>query len=352
MTTTPTVEDPTAARPLQDGERGSSFLPPPPSNYTYVRPLSEASRSFIDVAENPGNRLMLGLPEIDVLTRGFGPRELVLLTGFAHSGKTQLVNTMIVNNAGRRLLFFSLDDPAEMIVVKLLSMKSGLSADELEKAVRRGDPEVRDLLLTAEDQFPFLTIVDQALTFDQMQDAVDEATALWGNPPHGVIIDYMGLVPSHSDGEGSIQDKSKELRRISKSWDWPTLCVHQGTRSQCPPGKPITLLSLAYGGEAEGTMVLGTRRKAEADDADASDRHFYADTITVHLVKNKRPPGKKTSYEGVDYFMDPTTGMIRQPRPGDRSSSPSPAAAARAVTAPPEAQLFVDQLGGTVVDHA
>ena len=39
-----------------------------------------------------------GLASIDVLTRGFRPSDLVVLTGFAHSGKTQLVNTMISNN--------------------------------------------------------------------------------------------------------------------------------------------------------------------------------------------------------------------------------------------------------------
>lgn len=321
--------------------QGTAVPAVPPSSvdtavpdFVHIRPLADATKSFIDVVENPGNRVTLGLPTIDVLTRGFGPRELVIVVGFAHSGKTQLINAMILNNPQRRILYFSLDDPAEMIVVKLLCMHSGIAADVLEQRVRNHDPAVHKLLADAEILFPNLLIVDQPLGFGQIVDAIAEATELWGAPPECVVIDYLALIPSsdgNAEGSNTVISKAQELKRLVKSLEYPVICVHQGTRSQCGPGKPVTLTSLAFGGEQEATMVLGVRRKREDDDADEADRRYNANTITLHLVKNKRPPSKRTPYEGIDFFMDPDTGMIRPIRDGELRSGPRPSDVAREV---------------------
>ena len=65
----------------------------------------------------------------------------VIVTGFAHSGKTQLTNTMIVNNPDKKILFFSLDDPAEMILAKLVAMQTDVPASLLEDRIRDGDED-------------------------------------------------------------------------------------------------------------------------------------------------------------------------------------------------------------------
>jgi hypothetical protein len=291
--------------------------------YQYVRPLSDSYANVIDAIENVEHRFMFGLEQIDMRTRGFGAKELVLITGFAHAGKTQLVNTAILNNKDRRILFFSMDDPAEMILVKLACMAQGVDAETLERRIKQGDERSKLALQQAATlTFQNLIVVDESLGLTAMDQAIREATAYWGGiGPDAVFIDYLGSMASdgadESDG-GGIKQKAAALKRWVKDKPFPTIVLHQNTRSNGRPGAPITLLSGGYGGEQEATFVIGVRRKRDDEDLDGFVRDQHANTVTLHLVKNKRPPGKKTATEGVDFWMEPNTGVIRMRRDDDR----------------------------------
>jgi hypothetical protein len=267
---------------------------------------------------------MLGLPEIDVLTRGFGPRELILVVGYSHGGKTQVALTTILNNPSQRLAYFSLDDPAEMVTIKLLSMAMGVDAEEIEQRVRARDPEMRRALLDVQDTFPNLLVFDQSMSFGKIENAVEEAQQHWGAPCDGVLIDYLQLVQSEEYDEAthSVQVRTQAAKRMVKAWDWPTMLLHQGSRSHCPPGKPVTLTSAAYGGEQEATIILGCRRKVFAEDATDRERAVHANTVTLHVVKNKRPPSKTTNYKGVDFKLTRTGRIIPMDEPEPNPKPP------------------------------
>lgn len=64
----------------------------------------------------------------------------------------------------------------------------------------------------------------------------------------------------------------------------------------------------------EATFVLEVFRKLEDTTLEEWERDLVLDTVTVNVAKNKRPPSKKGE---VDLFMDPNTGAIRMPKPGD-----------------------------------
>ena len=188
-----------------------------PSAYRYVRPFYSTYESIVEALENPDSRIMLGLPAIDVLTRGFGPKELIYISGFAHSGKTQLVNTMITHNLDKRILFFSMDDPAEMILLKLACMTSGFNADILERRIRQGDEEAKVALKTAAiDTFQNLIVVDESLGLGAMTKAVEEARTYWGADPDCIVIDYLELLQGNSfsdDASANVKAKSQSLKR-------------------------------------------------------------------------------------------------------------------------------------------
>lgn len=308
----------------------------------YVRPLTEHANNLIDsLAVKDG--IGLGLAEIDVLTRGFRPTDLVIITGFAHSGKTQLVNTMIYGAPRKRVLFFSLDDPAEMILAKLVAMQTGTNAEILERRVVDGDEETKQIIREcASDTYQNLIVVDDQIGITGMHAAVAEATELWGHPPDAVIIDYLEMMPGTETADGNEHSAVKHKANALKSWanqaPYPLIVLHQGTRSNARPGEPITLLSLGYGGEQQGTIIIGCRRQRDKREMEAWDRQNHQDTITVHVVKNKRPGGRCTHYEGVDFYMEADTGLIRTLDSGERSrlSEPDSAAsrAARALVPP------------------
>lgn len=292
------------------------------TEFRYVKPFHQSYDSIVGALENPDARIMLGLPAVDVLTRGFGPKELIMVSGFAHSGKTQLINTMITHNLDKRILFFSMDDPAEMILMKLTCMTAGYSADVLERRIRQGDDTAKVELKTAAiDTFKNLIVVDESLGLSAMTKAIAEATAHWGAAPECIIIDYLELMQGNSfsdDASANVKAKSQGLKRWVKDQGCPVVVVHQATRSKGAPGQAITMLSMAYGGEQEATMVIGVRRKRDDQSLDSWDRQCEKDTVTLHLAKNKRPPARVTPAEGVDFFMDPDTGLIRTLKDADR----------------------------------
>lgn len=303
-------------------------------DYHYIRPFSSTYQGVVDALENPDDRFMFGLFDVDAMTRGHGPKELVMIVGFSHAGKTQVVNTAILNNKKKRILFFSMDDPAEMILMKLACMELGIDAETLENQIRDGDAKAKaDLKLAATEQFKNLIVVDDSLGLSQMTTAIEEATEYWGAPPDCVIIDYLqSMQGSATDADdGGIKAKAAAVKRWVKDKPFPTLLCHQNTRSRGAPGEPITILSGAFGGEQEATCIIGVRRKKDWADLDEWARRKHETTITLHVVKNKRPPGRLTPKDGLDFFMSPETGMIRPLRDSDFDNPNATASASDAV---------------------
>lgn len=298
----------------------------------WIRPLADEAASLLD-ALRVEDGIGLGLAEIDTLTRGFRAGDCVYITGFAHSSKSGLAWTAIVNNPHKRVIVFSLDDPASMVLLRLTAMVSGISAVNLEERVRLGDDEAAEIIRQTTDHFPHLIIVDDgSMTIPDMQDAVEEATAMWGAPPDAVIIDYLEMIPHQTGGDdaSTVKQKANDLKRWAKRSPFPLIVLHQGTRSNARPGEPITLLSMGFSGEQQATIVLGVRRKRDLASLDPWERSLIEDTVTIHCVKNKRPGGRCTHFEGIDFHLEPATGLIRPIRPDERRLVDPDSAAARA----------------------
>jgi DnaB-like helicase C terminal domain len=282
--------------------------------YKFVRPLGQHAEDLISSLQIEGG-IGLGLGDVDVLTRGFRPTDLVVISAFAHGGKTQLALTLVASNPNKRVLYFSLDDPAPMLLAKLIAMRSGIPSERIESRVRAGDEAIKRLVTeTASIDLPNFTIVDESLSISDMRHACEEAAEMWGQPPDCVIVDYVEMISGEHNADDqafAVKKKMNTLKAWAKIATYPIIALHQGTRSNARPGAPITLLSLGYSGEAQGTIVIGCRRKRDNPDLSVWDRRQHEDTITVHCVKNKRPGGRLTHYEGIDFYLNPETGLIR-----------------------------------------
>jgi replicative DNA helicase len=287
--------------------------------YHFISNATQSTDILLEAIEDSDNRYRLGIPQLDVLTRGFGAQELVLVLGFSHSGKTQLFLSSIHRNPDKHVLFFSFDDSAPLVTQRLLCMSLGISGEEMEERLKDGDKLLRnEMYQLARTQLNNFEIVDRSLSLGQMATAVEEATEKWGEPPAIIAVDYLSLVPNQdmsNEPVNQIPQKTQMLKSWCKDLPCPLLVIHQNTRGVGGPGQPITMLSGAYGGEQEATFVLGVRRKS--DNEELHQREKWANTITVHIAKNKRPPGLRTPRDGIDLYMDPATGLIRPLRVSD-----------------------------------
>lgn len=284
-----------------------------PQDYRYVKPFATAADGLIEVFQNTEGRYLIGLREVDLMMRGVGRGELCVITGFAHSGKTQVFLTSLLANRDKPVLFFTLDETAELILTKLACMTLGVSADLMEQQVKAGNEDIiRAVRRIATEEFANLLVVDQGLDLDQMTTALHEAEHYFGEPIAAVGIDFLDLLAVPN--EEGVEKKAQSLKRWTKDADVPVICLHQNSRSNGAPGEELTMLSMKYGGEAEANFVVGVRRKRDSEKLDSFDRAAQENTVSVSVVKNKRPPSKKGE---ADYWLDPATGVVRTIREDD-----------------------------------
>lgn len=277
-------------------------------NYRYVSSLSEAASRLVEYLQNQDGRIMLGLPQVDMLTRGFGAGELTYIMGYTHSGKTQLFLTMVCHNRDRHFVLVTMDEPAELVLTKLICMRTSSNAERLEERVKAGDRQAIDRVhRIAREDFKNLVIVDMSMHVKKLPDVVKECEDFWQAPVDGLGLDYLGLLGSD---DIEIGHKSQEVKAFAVEQAFPTVVIHQGSRGNSADGQELTMRSMAYGGEQEAIMVIGVRRqrdKALTNDWTEYDRAREKDTVEVSVVKNKRPPSKLGEYS---FYMDPACGLI------------------------------------------
>lgn len=283
------------------------------SERSHGRSLLSAALVLEDELRNTEARLHFGFSELDDMLRGIGPSELCYLTGKAHSGKTQLMLHMVWHNAGHRFLYFALDESPSHILRKLVAITHGVDASTLDTEIEAGNRASIDLVRhTAEDLFPNLEIVDEGLTATQMSTVLEEAQDRWGEPCHGVFLDYLDLLPGPTDYSGT-KAKSIKLKAWARTHNVPVIAIHQPRRGGAGRGQQIGMDDMANCGETEAMFVLGVFRKRDDRSRSFEERTQHTDTLTVNVDKNKRT--NRTAM--LDYHLHPQTGRIRNLRPID-----------------------------------
>lgn len=286
----------------------------PSASFRFVRPLEQAASDLIDTFQNTDGRFQLGISALDLKMRGIGKGELAYLTGFAHSGKTQLVLQAIINQRHQNVLWFSPDETATQVLAKLFSMISGRDGAEVERHVKGGDHKlIAEIHHVANEALGNLLVIDEVLGLEDMTLALGEAEQYWGGEAAMVGLDYIGLL-AHGAEYGDLSSSSKAVKRWVKSVDRSGIVIHQGSRGGSGKGKELSLQSMAYAGEAEATFVLGVRRKTFDESLDSWERQKMAPTLTVQLLKNKRVSG---GLGEVDLYLDLTSGLVRELRDDD-----------------------------------
>lgn len=298
----------------------SDELPPPlpetaPSRSHYFEPTLTAVQSWSRYLTHDGT-FRTGWRNLDLcFPGGFDKGDMVLLTGKSHSGKSCTALNMVVNNLKRtddwRCVWFSPDEPRELVVSKLFSIAYDRDAAATEQAIRDGDPHIQhELQRAARGLLDRVLISDQSLTFSQMLLAVDEATEYWGAPPDVCVLDYLELLPSDTADNTAVAQKAQEAKRFCKNADVVGIVLHQVGRGAAERGKPAGIAGGRYGGEAEAVAVIESYRPKEQIGLSHQERERVQDVIRLNLCKSKRPP---FSLRDVEMILRPDSGRIVEP---------------------------------------
>lgn len=320
-----------------------------PAPYRYLRPWEEAADEYVQFSRDRGRRVYTGIEDFDGAMRGLAPKELLLVIGHAHQGKTVFATQMLFHNRERRIALFTPDETRVLVLVKLASIIHGMSAEDIEWALADNDPEVEQMLRdVARQHFPNMAVFDEITDLVVMRKALDECEAWWGDKADLVVIDYADLVTGCGEDTAS---KLNAIKSFGKQRDVPLVLLHQTSRSAGAGGQKLGISSGGFGGEQQATFMVGVRRKksqyqALLDELNAklntamkghdaiqdaiADAEYelkrHRDTVTFSLVKNKRPPSRLI--DDMDFILDSRNGRVR---PFDGAAPYSPAAMQRTI---------------------
>lgn len=331
-------------------EAAADETPQPRKAYRHYVPLEEGVAATVAEATDT-KRIYTGVDLFDYQMRGVGRGHLLNIVGYSHNGKTLFLLKMLEENADKRIAYFCPDETITLVLSKLTAITTGVSAREIEARLADGDVDAEQLLReTARDKFPNLAVFDKGLSPTVMEEAYNEVCDVWGSPADMVIVDYVDLFEDAGDTAAT---KFNWLKAWGKNKRVPLVLIHQTSRAAGADGRAMTISSGNFGGEQHATFQIGVRRKKNAILAELAEARskanppvdriaelesslrFHEYTITLNLVKNKRPGGD--TVDETDFELDLPTGRII-PLPPDgipRQWSRNHSAAAKAQAVQP-----------------
>lgn len=210
-------------------------------NYESARDLiQEAIARIEEISKKEGlSGVPSGFTEVDRITAGWQPSDLIILAARPGMGKTAFVLSMARNMAidhKTPVAVFSLEMAAVQLITRLISSETGLSSEKLRKGTL-DDVEWQQLLtkVRALENAPLFIDDTPALSVFDLRAKCRRLVA-----QHGVgmiIIDYLQLMTvggqksSGGNREQEISTISRSLKSIAKELNVPVIALSQLSRA-------------------------------------------------------------------------------------------------------------------------
>jgi hypothetical protein len=289
-------------------------LPEGEPQYKFFKPTANAVDRWVEYAKGSHDCFHLGLQDIDSRMRGVWPSDVLVVTGRAHSGKSAVLFSSIARNLQEDPDFYGViytpDEPEILVVSKLYALLYQRNLAEVEEALRAEDKTVINEIQEA--KFGFLDrvkIFPNALSFQNMSDAMRECEDYWQHKPRFVMVDFLEQLPGASGYEG-VSTVLKGLKEWAETENLPVGLVHQsgkgstrGTSRGMDDGK--------FNADEYAILQLNVFRRRDDPKLSNDERRVHSVSVSLDLCKNKRPPCQITD-PPIDYYMDPDCGLVRE----------------------------------------
>jgi replicative DNA helicase len=181
-----------------------------------------------------------GLQDLDRLTAGLQPADLVIIASRPSMGKTALamglVRTVLDKYQDGHVQLYSLEMPAEQILFRLLSQSSHIPMQNLMQGQLNDDDWVRfsDAMGKIDNQADRLMLDDaSSLTPTALRAKARRAARKHGTP-RLIIVDYLQLMQTDGRPENrnlEITEISRSLKALAKEMRCPVVALSQLNRS-------------------------------------------------------------------------------------------------------------------------
>jgi len=262
-----------------------------------AKPLSESVTGAVKIIQKLLERggelsgLSTGFKDLDTMTFGLHPQEMIVLAARPSMGKTSLAMNMAeavaLPRRGRdpvAVLVFSLEMSAEQLAMRLLTCRARVSSERLRGGFANREEQERLAQAAVELKTAPLWIDDSGqLTIHELR---AKARRVHARHPLGlVVIDYLQLI-SGTDAkvqrEQQIAEISRGLKAMAKELCLPVIVLSQLNRESEKEKRQPRLSDLRESGsiEQDADLVLLLARPKDAKD-DFSVASDHADLIVA-----------------------------------------------------------------------
>ncbi len=204
-----------------------------------------------------------GYPDLDKMTSGFQPSDLIILAARPAMGKTTLAMNFAVNAALQKkvpIAFFSLEMPKEQLALRLLSMESKINMARLRTA-SIGDQEWKALTQALGRLSETQIFIDDSPSLTPIELRAKCRRLMRDYPVGLVVVDYLQLMRSgQKRSESRFQEVSEIVRQTkacARELQLPIMALSQLSRDIEKRGDTLPKLSdLRESGEIEQTADL------------------------------------------------------------------------------------------------
>ncbi|UTW62908.1 replicative DNA helicase [bacterium SCSIO 12741] len=316
--------------------------------------IHQAIQQIEEVAQKEGgvSGVETGFRDLDQLTSGFQPSDMIVLAARPGMGKTAFVLSLARNTAvefNKGVAVFSLEMSALQLVNRLIASETELSQEKLKKGtLENHEWEQLNAKINRLSEAPIFIDDTPALSIFELRAKCRRLKSQ--HDIQLVIIDYLQLMTSGSnDGnrEQEISTISRSIKSIAKELSVPIIALSQLSRAvETRGGEKRPMLSdLRESGaiEQDADMVMFIYRPAyygitEDEDGMPTDdlgelivakhRNGSLDTVKLRFVANlaKFMNREEFNNEGfgpigvVNNEFDETGGMIRSSKMNDDGS--------------------------------
>ena len=205
-----------------------------------VNPLLQSALGRIEELFNSGGDitgLSTGYADLDEMTSGLQPSDLIIVAGRPSMGKTSFAMNLVehaVIGQEKPILVFSMEMPAQQLIIRMLSSLGRID----QTRIRNGKLEQEDWpkLSTAVNKLkdvPLFIDDTAALTPTEVRSRARKVAREHGHLGM-IMLDYMQLMQVAGSSEGrtaEISEISRSLKAIAKEFECPVVALSQLNRA-------------------------------------------------------------------------------------------------------------------------
>ncbi|MBE3608992.1 replicative DNA helicase [Campylobacter californiensis] len=243
-----------------------------------------------------------GFRELNEMTKGFKNGDLIIIAARPGMGKTTLCLNFIshVLKSGNGVVFFSLEMPAEQIMMRMLSDKTSIPLQNLMTA-KMDDEEYQKLSDACNDFMQSKLFVHDSgyVNIHQVRTQLRKLKSM--HPEISLcVIDYIGLMMStnnFADRHVQIAEISRGLKLLARELDMPIIALSQLNRS--------------LETRANKRPMLSDLRESGAIEQDA-DTILFVYREEVYLEQEEREKEKRMKAEGKEYKSEVVFNKLQE----------------------------------------